>query len=36
MKIEKNMQPRINTVLQESIFKTEFDNFQSAYAQAQA
>ncbi len=36
MKIEKNMEPRINTVLQETIFKTEFDNFQAAYAQAQA
>lgn len=36
MEIEKNMQPRINTVLQETIFKTEFDNFQAAYAQAQA
>lgn len=36
MKIEKNMEPRINTVLQDNIFKTEFSNFQAAYAEAQA
>lgn len=36
MEIKKNMEPRVNTVLQETIFKTEFDNFQAAYAQAQA
>lgn len=36
MEVQKNMKPGVNTVLQESIFKTEWENFQVAYRQAKA
>lgn len=36
MEIQKNMKPGVNTVLQESIYKTEWENFQSAYRQAKS
>ena len=36
MEMQKNMKPGVNTVLQESIYKTEWENFQSAYRQAKS